>query len=581
MLKEISYNIGLDIGVASDGWSVTDEEGTLLKRNGKNMWGSRIFEEADTAKERRILREEKRRLNRRKERINILQSLLQNDIEKEYPNFIPMLRESSLDFEDKLISEKIDGVKYNLFADEKYTDKNYYNKYPTIYHLRKHLVESTEKEDIRLVYLALHHIIKYRGNFLYEGNIAENTSEIKERLEVVINFLKENGIPLNSNVSDIIEILKRKNLSKSNKKDELISQFSYEGDCKQSLINIINSILGYSFDITKIFDIEIDKSKLSFTSQIENEEEIKNILQEDELYIYDSLNVIYSWYILQDILGGEDFISNAFIKKYDKYNTDLRKLKSIYKKYFPNEYKDMFRKVGPDNYVAYNGKTNGKTCKKCKPEEFFNTLKKKIEKLPDECQEKQGILDEIKDDNFLCKINVTDNEAIPNQLHKIELEKILTNQSKYYPTIKDNKENILKLFSFRIPYYVGPLSKKAGEWSWIIRKSDDKIRPWNFENVVDEDATAEEFIKRMTNKCTYILNEDVMPKSSLLYSEYCVLNELNNIRVSNRHLTKNTKRKIIEMLFRKNKKVTIYKLKEYLKKENYKKKNKKYISKSY
>ncbi len=28
MFKEKSYNIGLDIGVASDGWAVTDEEGT-------------------------------------------------------------------------------------------------------------------------------------------------------------------------------------------------------------------------------------------------------------------------------------------------------------------------------------------------------------------------------------------------------------------------------------------------------------------------------------------------------------------------------------------------------------------------
>ncbi len=479
-----------------------------------------------------------------------------------------MLRESSLDFEDKLISKKIDGVKYNLFADEKYTDKNYYNKYPTIYHLRKYLVESTEKEDIRLVYLALHHIIKYRGNFLYEGDLAENTSEIRERIGMVINFLNENGVSLNCNVTNIMEILKRKNLSKSNKKEELINQFSYESDSKQLLTNIINSILGYSFDITKIFDIEIDKAKLSFSSEIENEEEIKNILQEDQLYIYDSLNVIYSWYILQDILSGEDFISDAFIKKYDKYNEDLKKLKIIYKKYFPNEYKDMFRKIGTDNYVAYNGKTNGKVCKKCKPEEFFNTLKKKIEKLPDECQEKQGILDEIRDDNFLRKINVTDNGAIPNQLHKRELGIILTNQSKYYSTIKDNKENILKLFSFRIPYYVGPLSKKAGKWSWIIRKSEDKIRPWNFENVVDEDATAEEFIKRMTNKCTYILNEDVMPKSSLIYSEYCVLNELNNIRVNNKHLAKDTKRKIINKLFKKNKKVTVYKLKEYLKTEN-------------
>lgn len=52
------------------------------------MWGSRIFTEANTQAQRRGFRGSKRRLTRRKERINILQSLMYDDIEKEYPNFI-------------------------------------------------------------------------------------------------------------------------------------------------------------------------------------------------------------------------------------------------------------------------------------------------------------------------------------------------------------------------------------------------------------------------------------------------------------------------------------------------------------
>lgn len=38
MKKEKSYNIGLDIGVASVGWCVTDEENNILKKNNRNMW---------------------------------------------------------------------------------------------------------------------------------------------------------------------------------------------------------------------------------------------------------------------------------------------------------------------------------------------------------------------------------------------------------------------------------------------------------------------------------------------------------------------------------------------------------------
>ena len=98
------YNIGLDIGVGSVGWCVTDDNGNILKKNGKNMWGSRIFNEAKTAQETRSYRSNRRRISRRKERINILQSLVHEDMEKDYPNFFELLKESSLNFDDKITS---------------------------------------------------------------------------------------------------------------------------------------------------------------------------------------------------------------------------------------------------------------------------------------------------------------------------------------------------------------------------------------------------------------------------------------------------------------------------------------------
>lgn len=101
------YNIGLDIGVGSVGWCVTDTEGNLLKNGNRNLWGSRIFTEAQTAEKTRNFRSSRRRTQRRKERINILQSLLKDDIDQEYPNFLPLLRESSLDFEDKILASEL------------------------------------------------------------------------------------------------------------------------------------------------------------------------------------------------------------------------------------------------------------------------------------------------------------------------------------------------------------------------------------------------------------------------------------------------------------------------------------------
>lgn len=47
-----------------------------------------------------------------------------------------------------------------------------------------------------------------------------------------------------------------------------------------------------------------------------------------------------------------------------------------------------------------------------------------------------------------------------------------------------------------------------------------------------------------------------MPKQSLLYSKFCVLNELNNIRIDGKHISKDTKKEIIEKVFKQKKKVT-------------------------
>ena len=549
-----NYNVGLDIGVGSVGWCVTDENGNMMKRNGKSMWGARIFNEAETAKETRNFRSSRRRIYRRRERINILQSLIYEDMEKENPNFFQLLKESSLTFEDKIISKSLSNKKYNLFSGETVTDIDYYRKFPTIYHLRKYLIETQEKVDLRLVYLAIHHIIKYRGNFLYEGDFSNDTDKINEKLDIIEEFLKET-YEITVKKEKLIEILSERNNTKANKKEKLVNCFEFDKSEKQIISNMINSFLGYTFDLNKIFETEFEKNKISFSSEIENEEEIQNILQENAI-VYEAMSEIYSWFILQNILNGKKYISEAMIDKYNKYAKDLNLLKKIYRRYLPDEYSNMFKKYDKNNYVAYNGKGCGKIYKKCSPEDFFSNLKKKIEKLPEECKEKEQIKKELEENNFLKKLNVTENSAIPHQLHKKELEKILENQSKYYKTLEENKINILKLFEFRIPYYVGPLSKEKGKWSWVIRKENESIRPWNFDKVVDEDATAEEFIKRMTNKCTYLLNENVIPKQSILYSKFCVLNELNNIRIDGKHIAKDTKKLIINRLFKEKKKVT-------------------------
>lgn len=572
-MQKKKYNIALDIGTASVGWSVTDENNNLLKKGGKNMWGVRTFKAGKEASTRRGFRAARRRLSRRRERIRLLQNLLIDDIEKTDENFIPRLRETSLVEEDKTIAHYVDGKKYNLFSDA-ITDKTYYKEYPTIYHLRNALVENEEKFDIRLVYLAIHHIIKYRGNFLYEGDFKVSDTEIiKENLVELISFLEENQVVyMESDLDAIINIFLNNKLNKNSKKESLLKLFQFDANNKKNLENILKGICGLQFDLKEVFDLEIEKTNINFSKENKEEELLIQIIENNGyLEIYEIFKSIYSWQTLQEILKGENSISKAFINKYNKYKKELRLLKDIYKKYLPDKYKDMFHdKDSDNNYFKYNKPLNNKG----EYETFIRRIEKEIKNIETEFTEKEEVLKLIKNKNFLIKLRTAENFSIPNQLHREELEKILNNQSKYYNNIKENKDKILMLLTFRIPYYVGPLALQiddlnngskthVSEWAWIQRKSNDKILPWNFEEIVDVNKTAEEFIQRMLSTCTYLINEKVMPKNSLLCSEFNLLQELNNIRLNDKKLSKDQKHLLVEDLFKKKKNVTKKNVEEF------------------
>ena len=145
----------------------------------------------------------------------------------------------------------------------------------------------------------------------------------------------------------------------------------------------------------------------------------------------------------------------------------------------------------------------------------------------------QEIIDELKAEmdlgTLFPKQMIRDNGVIPYQLHENELNAILDNAQKFYPFLleKDQDgytpvEKIQKIFRFRIPYYVGPLNtahQDKGGHSWSVRKKEGKIYPWNFSEMIDEEESATKFIERMTNKCTYLIGEDVLPEGIIVVCE--------------------------------------------------------------
>ena len=86
-------------------------------------------------------------------------------------------------------------TKNGIFDDENYKDINYYTDYPTIFHLRKALLDldnTGAKFDVRLVYLAIRNMFKHRGHFLLnaEGD-ALNTEEVDAVYQEVFDTLTD------------------------------------------------------------------------------------------------------------------------------------------------------------------------------------------------------------------------------------------------------------------------------------------------------------------------------------------------------------------------------------------------------
>ena len=574
MKNQKDYYIGLDVGTDSIGWAVTDTEYNILKFKGNAQWGIRLLDESNTAEERRAFRSSRRRTQRNKFRIQCLEMLFDEEISKKDVAFFQRLHDSNLWEEDKSVKGK-----YSLFNDDNFNDKDYYKKYPTIYHLRKALVESNEPVDVRLVFLAISHIIKNRGHFLFDSDsLGNNAMPCFDDVwnELCVFLADEYEVCLDCPRIDVVcDILKNKNLSVTTKKAALINEFSIDKKSSQSTA-IMTLLAGGTANSADLFlDDELKDSetpKITFSSGYDEKSVVYESVLGDRFELVERLKAVYDWALLADILNNHSYISYAKCDIYDKHKNDLKTLKAFVKANIPEKYNLIFNenKKGVCNYVAYSGYVSkGSVEKKCSQQDFIDFLKKQLPK--DNNDEKYTqMYNEIALGTFMPKIVNKDNAVIPMQVNKAELSIILKNAASYLPFLTEKDETgksvskkIIDVFSFRIPYYVGPLNKHSKN-SWIERTTD-KIYPWNFENVVDIDKSAENFIENLTSKCTYIFDADVLPKNSLLYSKFAVLNELNNLKVDGEEITVDLKQKIYCELFERNNKVTFARLKKYLK----------------
>lgn len=556
------YSIGLDIGTNSVGWAViTDDYKVPSKKMKvlgntdkhfikKNLIGALLFDEGTTAEDRRLKRTARRRYTRRKNRLRYLQEIFSKEMSKVDSSFFHRLDDSFLVPEDKR------GSKYPIFA-TLVEEKEYHKKFPTIYHLKKHLADSKEKTDLRLIYLALAHMIKYRGHFLYEESFDIKNNDIQKIFSEFISIYDntfEGSSLIGQNAQ--VEAIFTDKISKSAKRERVLKLFPDEKSTGL-FSEFLKLIVGNQADFKKHFDLE-EKAPLQFSKDT-YDEDLENLLGQigdDFADLFLVAKKLYDAILLSGILTVKDLstkapLSASMIERYENHQKDLAALKQFIQNNLQEKYDEVFSDQSKDGYAGY---INGKTTQ----EAFYKYIKNLLSKF----EGADYFLDKIEREDFLRKQRTFDNGSIPHQIHLQEMNAILRRQGEHYPFLNENREKIEKILTFRIPYYVGPLARGNRDFAWLTRNSDQAIRPWNFEEIVDQASSAEDFINKMTNYDLYLPEEKVLPKHSLLYERFAVYNELTKVKFiaeglrDYQFLDSGQKKQIVNQLFKEKRKVT-------------------------
>lgn len=585
-----SLFVGLDVGTDSVGWAATDEDFHLLRIKGKTAWGSRLFEEASDAKTRRMNRTAKRRLERRKERVAWLETLFVEELNEVDPGFLLRLHNSAFYVEDRPVGAQADSL---IFPTRK-EEKAFYAKYPTIWHLRNAMIhdEPDAFSDIRLLYLAIHHIIKYRGNFLKEGAFSTDgfEDEVFEQLNACLSLLcstldneaedeedsEASSVYLSSTQFEQFRaFVREKEWDKRTKKKKLLELFTFEkaSPVVPYLDMFCTLAVGGEFDIKKLGP-DFESQKVSLDGDFDAVAAGFASTLGDAFDLLKVAKIIYDDTLLYEILHDSDSLSASFVRVYETFKEDKKALKFLVHSLDAKAgltrdgslYYKIFLDSNTDNNYPYfiNGKPSkeGKNPKKRRQD--IHAFNKFIQATIDPyvnlmSEEEVAVWEQLKvkiANNTLFKtISLCSTSVIPMQLHQEELKKILKNAIAHgYFFVKDIQDKVLKLFEFRIPYFCGPLGQKDGVSGrsnvvFVEGSKKERITPWNFESKVDLIKTKEKFIGSLTNTCSYLFGKPVLPRGSLLFEEFDTFNRANGIRANSERLPAKDRELVCQFAF--------------------------------
>lgn len=572
------YIIGYDLGNRTVASTVINQDYNVVRQNGHVMSTVNVFSEGQSKQERRAYRSTRRAIAHKK----WLKKQLYRYFRAQFKQIgeADKIDEVQHRFKTSWISKRDKSRANQKSVKQLYLLRT--DLYPTVWHAVDALIKNDERrlpekadDRIILIYEVFHNLLNRRGHFLMPNLKVEAFSNQSFDFGDLLSQLSQGardvlGLTINEDLAKFKHVMTM-TAGITRRKDALVEAIQNQNLDKTSqtrIKHLATLCVGGTLSgkqLMKLFSLNHEPaSKLQlgsgdYDTQLDA---VSKDLSDNDLALIQLCNQIYYQSQLSFLIKpGKSFV-DVQLDNYRQFGRDLVMMKRTilqnlqsdkdrdkFKKEL-NQYLNSYGQVRDKNrrQILKRGKA-GKETETLTQKNFINSVLKKLPKakyqrdLVDLIGQEN--IDRINSGNFLVKTRSVQNARIPEQAVQAVVRKVIDVQKnvlglawlgeqnhadKWFP---DEKYDLERFFDFRIPYYVGPLvhDTDQSEFSWLVRKEPGTLTVFSFTQKVDLMKSASRFIERLQAKDTYLLDEPVMPASTMTYQKFAVLDELNRLSI--------------------------------------------------
>ena len=569
------YVIGFDLGNQTVASSVINGDFNVVRKNGVVMDHVNLFSRGDSKAERRVYRSTRRGISHKKWlKKQMYRFFLAHQIDG---NIQEIQRRFKTSWISKKDQNRLDqkSIKMLYLLQKKL--------YPTVWFAAKALIENDVEhlpQDVRgresLIYEVFHNLLSRRGHFLMPGlkvdAFMEQVFDFGDLLGQFRGIVQNNlGLDLGDD-TEVFKAALTMNAGIMKRKDALLKAiqnnklFSTDKQRIKTLANLCAGGKVSAKQLAKLFNLKDEAAgdlQLGSSTVDDQLDKLNGSLSDSDFAVVEVANKVYYQGQLSMIQKpGKSFVDSQ-IDNFYQFGKDLvllektilpalqsakdrAKYADILKRYLDSEgqvsakYRKMIYQTGSDSKsTAYKPLTQNdfvEATKKLKKAKFIKPLDQLIGR---DAYERLG------GSRFLFKTSSVQNAWIPEQAIQSVVRQIIDTQKHVSglewlgeqnyadPWFGDEHYDLERFFDFRIPYYVGPLvqTDDQSEFAWLKRNESGTLTVFNFTKKVDMVGSARNFILNLQAADTYLLDEPVMPASSMTYQKYTVLDELNHLSI--------------------------------------------------